>query len=741
MCSAFFLVQIILAQSKAILKGSVQDARTGAIIPMASIFTKNYQESTFSNQKGNYQLLLKKQKYQFMISSVGYHILYQNIDVTRDTIYNIKLEPKNIQLSTITLSAKSKKEIGVQSVSNLNLKLRPIQNAQDLLKTIPGLFIAQHAGGGKSEQIFLRGFDNDHGTDFAILVDDIPINLPSHAHGQGYADLHFLIPETIDKIDFGLGPYNASKGNFTTAGYVDFKTKQKLNHSSIKLEAGQFETLRALGMFNIINNKNNNAYLATEYLSTDGPFESSQNFNRINLFGKYSSLISSTDKIDITVSHFKSQWDASGQIPQRAVDSGFISRFGAIDDTEGGNTTRTNFKFGHDKYITQNSSIKSFIYASQYEFELFSNFTFFLEDPINGDQIRQKEERVIFGMNSEYNSTFSINDISGNFQMGISLRNDQTKDTELSHTLNRQETLNQFVLGDINETNLAAYIGTSLSYNKWTFNPSVRIDYFDFKYNDALLTTYKTQNKSKSAISPKFNFLYNQSNKLQFYLKGGKGFHSNDTRVVVAKENGNTLPAAVSGEVGFMWKPMSKMFLSMGYWSLNLEQEFVYVGDAGIVEPSGRTKRQGIDFNYRYQPLSWLFFNLDANHTLAQFTDESENMNYIPLAPDFTMSSRITLNHKIGIYGSVNVRYLDDRPANENNSIIAEGYTVTDLSVGYKWRKINLGLQIQNLFNTEWNETQFATVSRLEDEIEPIEEINFTPGTPFFIKSSIQYNF
>ena len=266
---------------------------------------------------------------------------------------------------------------------------------------------------------------------------------------------------------------------------------------------------------------------------------------------------------------------------------------------------------------------------------------------------------------------------------------------------------------------------------KWTFNPSVRLDYFDFKYNDKLVPEYKTQEASKVIVSPKFNILYNPTKNLQLYLKTGKGFHSNDTRVVVTDNNKRTLPAAYGYDLGYIWKPTPKMFLNMTYWYLYLEQEFVYVGDAGIVEPSGETERLGVDLSYRYQPFTSLNWNLDANYTHARSINEPEKMNYIPLAPSLTLASGLNFKFKSGLYTGVNVRHLADRPANEDNSLVAEGYTITDLNAGYKWKNMNFGIQIQNLFNTEWNETQFATESRLQNETQSTEEIHFTPGTPF----------
>ena len=310
----------------------------------------------------------------------------------------IVLEEKRYQLDELIITEELN---AMRTISKLDLNTSPVNSSQEVLRKVPGLIIGQHAGGGKAEQLFLRGFDVDHGTDVSISVDGMPVNMVSHAHGQGYSDLHFLIPETIQKIDFGKGPYYGQQGDFNTAGYVDFSTRDYLKDSQISMSVGDFNSLRTLGLFNLLGNtKRQNAYLAAEYIATDGPFESPQNFNRLNLFGKYVIFSPENDKLSLTASHFTSRWDASGQIPQREVDNGNITRFGAIDDTEGGQTERTNFNVEFSKYISDDTRLKTNAFYSNYSFELYSNFTFFLEDPVNGDQIKQQEERHIFGVNT-----------------------------------------------------------------------------------------------------------------------------------------------------------------------------------------------------------------------------------------------------------------------------------------------------------------------------------------------------
>lgn len=718
-----------------VIKGKVVDI-DGIPVESAYLVNTTSQSHAHSNEFGMFSIDKTAFGDVLKISALGYKKMNFTITSSDDSIV---LEDDIFRLNEIIIQPKLS---AMNMISKIDLQTTPVNSSQEILRKVPGLFIGQHAGGGKAEQLFLRGFDIDHGTDIAISVDGMPVNMVSHAHGQGYADLHFLIPETVDKIDFGKGPYYSNKGDFATAGYVGFQTKDKLEESSIGLEIGQFNTLRTVGLFNLLGNqKTQSAYIATEYILTDGPFDSPQNFNRMNLFGKYSAILSDNSKFSILASRFTSKWDASGQIPQRLVDNGTITRFGAVDDTEGGNTSRTNFNASLSKPIDENTFLKANAFYSNYQFELYSNFTFYLEDPINGDQIRQKENRNIFGLNAELNNKKKLNEIDLLLQYGVGFRADATKDTELSHTLNRNTTLEQIKLGDIDESNLFAYLNSEFNFGKLMISPAIRLDYFKFNYQDKLAAAYETQSESKVKLSPKLNFIFSQNNNLQFFVKSGMGFHSNDTRVVVENNGKEILPAAIGTDIGTIWKPFPTLILNSALWYLFLEQEFVYVGDAGIVEPSGKSKRMGIDLGLRYQLNDWLYFDADANYTYARSIDEPNGQDYIPLAPDFTTTGGLSFQKANGFSGGIRYRYLENRPANEDNSIVAKGYFVSDMNVNYQYEEITFGIAIENIFNTEWNETQFATESRLQNEPEPVEEIHFTPGTPFFIKGKISYSF
>jgi outer membrane receptor protein involved in Fe transport len=718
------------------LTGKIIDRQKQPIVGAYVLITNNDHHS-HTNSLGLFELDKAEIGDTIIVSHIGFKTKRLIVEKTSSQMI-IWLDEQIIELSNVTILPTLD---AINLFSKVDLGITPVNSSQELLLKVPGLIIGQHAGGGKAEQIFLRGFDIDHGTDIDITVDGIPVNMVSHAHGQGYADLHFVIPETVDKIDFGKGPYYSDHGNFATAGYVAFNTKNRLDNSSIKLEYGSFNTRKIRSMFSLLNTDTESAYIATEYSINDGPFESSQNFGRINLMGKFTKRLQSEDEISILISHFMSQWDASGQIPTRLVEDGSISRFGAIDDTEGGATNRTNLKFDYIKNIDTKTYIKNSIYLSSYDFELYSNFTFFLEDPVNGDQIRQKEDRQIFGINSEWGSFLELGRTSGLIRIGAGLRNDHVKDVELSRTVRRQTITKSLKLGDTDETNFFGFINGEFEMGKLVVNPALRIDAFNFAYYDKLAPQYKTLTAQRVIASPKLNVLYNQSENMQFYLKSGLGFHSNDTRVVVAKSGQQILPAAKGADLGIIWKPFSKLLVNAALWILQLDQEFVYVGDVGIVEPSGMTIRKGVDIGLRYEVFSHLFLYTDLNYAHARSIADPEGANYIPLAPYFTATGGLNVINYENFGGGIKFRMIADRPANQDYSIVARGYAIIDWNINYNLEKFNIAMSISNLLNKEWNETQFATTSRLDDEKIPVDEIHFTPGAPISFKVGITYKF
>lgn len=647
----------------------------------------------------------------------------------------IYLAPASISLKAVSVVGTLNKSV-YRTISDLDIHTRPIANSQEVLRIVPGLFIGQHAGGGKAEQLFLRGFDIDHGTDVSISVDGMPVNMVSHAHGQGYADLHFLIPEMIERVNFSKGPYTAEKGNLNTAGFVDFKTKDVLSNNFVKVEAGQFNTGRIAAGMNLLSEKkrnvDHNLLVAGELSYTDGYFDVPQYFSRFNGILKYSNRISKSSTLQLQATGFKSKWDASGQIPDRAVAAGLIGFYGAIDSTEGGATERYNVSAGVKTDFKNGAHWQNQLYYSKYKFELYSNFTFFKNDPVNGDQIRQKEDRSILGWNSNFQT--SVNGFLANtyFKTGIFTRVDLVKDIELSHTKLKTITLDRIRLGDVHETNSGAYASLNSSLgSKWEATAGLRFDYFTNYYFDKLVDT--SGRASNAILSPKFQLQYTANKRTKFYLYLGRGFHSNDTRVTVVEKR-KALPAAYGLDLGMVTKVGPKLLIQTAVWYLMLDQEFIYVGDEGVVEAGGKTKRIGFDLSARYEIAKNLFAEFDVNLAKPRSMDVPKEEAYIPLAPIVTSTGGFTYRATNKWNGSFRYRYMGDRPADEFNQVIAKGYFVADLLVNYTQEKWDIGLSVQNLFNIKWKETQFNTESKLYNEVTPVTEIHFTPGTPLFAK-------
>ena len=727
-CLVAFLT---ITNAQTIVKGKVIDANTNEPLEAVTIKSRGNNNTTVTDKLGKFSIRTDDNLSTLVVSYIGY-TSKEFSPAANENI--ITLDKGNMNLEEVIITG-SLNDNYFNTISKIDLNLRPARSAQEFLRIVPGLFIAQHAGGGKAEQIFLRGFDIDHGTDIQVSVDGLPVNMVSHGHGQGYADLHFLIPELVNNIDYGKGPYYADHGNLNTSGYVNMQTVKSIDKSKIQVEGGQFNNFRALGMFNLLpkSNTKQNAYIASEFLYFDGPFESPQNFKRFNIFGKYNKAVGKNTQLSFFTSAFSSKWNASGQVPERAIKNGLIKRFGAIDDTEGGNTHRYNISAGTTTGFDNGNLLETQLFYSRYNFELYSNFTFFLEDDVNGDQIRQVDERDIVGLNTKYIINRYKGEAKFKTTIGLNFRADQTYNTELSHTKDRNVTLEQIQLGDISESNTGIFLDQKIEQKKWLINVGARLDYLHFKYKDEL-TTEQKPSRGKAIVSPKFNVQYTINPTVQLYLKAGKGFHSNDTRVVVANDGKEILPAAYGSDLGIILHPAKKLLLNAAVWYLYLRQEFVYVGDAGITEPSGKTRRVGADFSGRYQFTSHLFADANINLARGRFTESPKGEDYIPLAPTVTSTGGLSYQNNIGFNGSLRYRYVKNRPANENNTVTAKGYFVTDASINYSKPKFELGFVIENLFDTKWNEAQFDTESRLKDEPSPISELHFTPGVPFFAK-------
>lgn len=720
----------LAATAQQTISGKIIDRLTGQPVEYALVQLLQNGTLQAADKEGLFSIAGSADTVRLLISGIGYQTR-QAVFAAGEQPVTIALERGIVNLKELVLSTAP---LNNNTISKIDLHLRPVKSAQEMLRNVPGLFIAQHQGGGKAEQIFLRGFDIDHGTDIAITVDGLPVNMVSHAHGQGYADMHFIIPELVKKIDYGKGPYRAEHGNLNTAGYVDLETMEKLPNNRIQFESGRFNTQRGLAMLQLLNQTKQDAYIATEMLYSNGPFVNPQGFNRFNAQLRYNLQLSPRTKLSFTGSVLNSKWDAGGQLPQRAVEAGLVDRFGQLD-AESGYTGRINASVKLSGQLRNGSTWQQQAYYSCYHFNLYSNFTFYLNDSINGDQIRQREKRDIVGYQANYAFKNQLGNAQFTTTLGTGIRHDRTHNSELAHTINRKTLLDQVQLGDIAETNAWAFADEKIKTGKWIWNPSIRADFFRFAYQDKLMGTNAQQ--GRAIVSPKLTVQYNANKNLQLFVKAGKGFHSNDTRVVLNSTARNILPSAIGTDIGFNYKPLAGLLVNAAFWQLRSQQEFVYVGDEGIVEAGGRSQRIGADLSLRYQLTQHLFADANLNWARARALDEPKGNNRIPLAPTFTSTGGLQYQALSGFTGSLRYRYIKDRPANEDGSVTALGYFITDAALQYTGKKFELGLVAENIFNTRWNEAQFETTSRLRNEAAPVTELHFTPGNPFFIKATV----
>jgi outer membrane cobalamin receptor len=744
----YILLTVFTLSAQNIIRGKVIDGITQQPVEYASIKTGISGKSTVTDRFGNFRLSLPADTNTLLISYIGYTTKQiKTAGISGRVIIILNRGP--VDLKEVQISP-NLNNVSFHTLSALDLNLRPVNSSQDLMRLVPGLFIAQHMGGGKAEQIFIRGFDADHGTDINVSVDDMPVNMVSHIHGQGYADLHFLIPETVSTFDYGKGPYYTEKGDFSTAGYLNFTTRDALDKNVISLEGGRFNTFRGLAMINLLDSaarkKGENAYIAGEYNYTDGPFTFAEHYKRFNVFSKYSKQLNTNNKLSLSASAFTTTWRASGEIPERAVAAGTtaidangnaitvpeysnpIGRFGTIDSAQGGKTSRFNFIAKLNTDLGNNLTLDNEAYYTHYNFLLHVNTSFFAEDDILGDEQQQNQSRDMFG----YNGKLSKRNYWGNTiltsTVGLGTRFDRTYGTERTDVTEQYQFIDYIEFGNTNQNNSNIYLDETLQRGKWLFNAGARLDYFNFNFHD---TT-----KTDVVVSPKFNIQYTANDKVQLYLKTGKGFHSNSAITVIGNNNFETLPTAYGADLGLNWKPVPNLYINTALWYLYLQQEFVY-SDDGTIVPGGKTRRLGIDFSARYQLTNWLFADLNVNLARPRLADSAKNTGYLALAPTFTSTGGLDFKLHNGINGGLSYRYLHSRAGNNTGTLTADGYFVTDLKVNYTQKRYEIGLTIENLFNTQWNEFEAEEVSQLKGETAPVDQMSFTPGTPFAAKLRI----
>lgn len=632
-----------------------------------------------------------------------------------------------------------------QFIPDKEILLQPQGRPAQVLRLIPGFISVEHSGGaGKADQYFLRGFDADHGTDVAFFNDGMPINLRSHAHGQGYTDLNFIIPETIEGVDVSKGAYLPEFGDFTTAGAVNFRTRQMVNEGVVQGAGGQFDTQRYLLMLSPTKDKIK-TLIAGEGYYTNGPFQNDNRYFRSNLLGKMTTNLTSRDELSLTGTFHKSQWNASGEIPLRAVTSGMIDRFGAIDPSEGGKSTRSTARLNYHYDTPSGGEFFANAYGQYYRLDLFTNFTFFKENPVNGDGIQQSDRRVMYGGDIGYKQKADLAGLPTVGTIGLQSRVD-----DIHARLGTQTTRNSTGItsdSDILEASYAPFIKADLQPASWMrLAGGLRAETFTFDVRNrcASCPEQPAGRKTSSIVLPKMNLIVGPWVNTEFFANYGEGYHSNDARSAIAP-GASPLARARSYEVGARTKPWGPdgVELIATAWALDLKQELVFVGDAGTTEIRGPSRRRGVEFSARGQIWGPLYVNGSITYTKAEFT----NGDAIPLAPEVTAYGAVILKWPEGLTSQLQATYLGVRPLNEDRSIKSPSWLNFDLTERYQvpvklsYGRMEAFLFVQNLFNTKWEQATFAFQSRLRNEAQAVTDIHFVPGNPRMVMGGLAWYF
>ncbi|MDR2877999.1 MAG: TonB-dependent receptor [Chromatiales bacterium] len=629
---------------------------------------------------------------------------------------------------------------------------RPLLRTGELLEVVPGLIVTQHTGDGKANQYFLRGFNLDHGTDFSTTVDGVPANMPTHAHGQGYMDINFVIPELVDRIMYRKGTYYADLGNFSAAGTAEINYRSEMRpfaavtlgpHDYLRTVAGG--SVKAFG---------GNLLLGGELGKADGPWNVPEDLHKSNVLARWS-----RDGIDsdlaVEFSAYQSRWQATDQIPQRAVDGGLIGRYGSLDPTSGGDTHRyaLSAKGGNDFSAGR---LDYTIYGIDYGMQLYSNFTYAMEDPLRGDQFEQYDDRHVYGGSAKWEQPLTIGEREFLWRAGIDTRNDDISPVGLYLTEKRvrYETVRE---DHVNQWMTGIWTSLSTQVTSWMrAEVGARADRYDFDVkSDNPLNSGKD---NASIANPKLALSFGPWADTEFFAAAGGGFHSNDARggvISVDPSDGVTpvervtpLARARGYEIGMRSALIPFSQVSLSLWQLDLASELLFVGDGGTTEPSRPTRRRGVELGVYARPMQWLIIDADYAWSKARFRDDDDAGNYVPGALVDTASLGVTANAAHGWFSAARLRHLGAAPLIEDNSVRSSASTMVNLDVGrHITEHWTVTLSLFNVFDTKANdiayyyESQLPAIGAAPAEAAPVEDIHFHPVEPRTLRATVRYDF
>ena len=656
--------------------------------------------------------------------------------VLEEIIVNGKLE----HLSGAPTSA----SVGV--VTAEQLELRPVLRTGELLEVVPGLIVTQHSGDGKANQYFLRGFNLDHGTDLATSVDGVPVNMRTHAHGQGYTDVGFVIPELVSSIEYRKGTYYAEYGDFSAAGAVDMRYRDSVPKPVATLELGDNDYRRAL-LVGSAEALGGTWLVALERATNDGPWTLDEDLRRTNAVLRYSQK-SDASHFSVTAQGYDSEWRSTDQIPLRAVRDGSLDRFGFIDPTDGGESHR--YSLSADWTLEQErTQWRAQAYAIDYRLDLFSNFTY-ATDADNGDQFEQFDDRRIYGGQFSWTRAFTLGGRAQELSVGFQSRIDDIGRVALYRTQVR-ERLDTVRSDSVTETSYALYSTLTTQWApKVRTAIGVRADDYEFDVDSQL--ALNSGKRSDTQVSPKASLVLGPWRETEFFFNAGTGFHSNDARGTTARvdpsdgvtplDRVDPLVEARAAEVGLRTALLPNAQVSLSLWQLKLDSELVYVGDEGVTEASRASRRRGVEIGAIWNPVSWLIVDADYAWSRARFSESDPAGNRIPNAVDSVASVGVAVDLPGGWFGGARFRHFGSAPLIEDGSVRSNPTTLVNLEAGYRIAgRYKLSASVFNLFDAKDNDITYYYASQLQGEPEPVDDIHFHPVEPRTLRVSASVEF
>jgi outer membrane receptor protein involved in Fe transport len=604
----------------------------------------------------------------------------------------------------------------------------------EVLEAIPGMIVTQHSGAGKANQYFLRGFNLDHGTDFATTLAGMPVNERTHAHGQGYTDLNFMIPELVSRIDYYKGPYYASQGDFATAGAAEIRYRYVMPANSVSVTGGTNGYARSLAVGTRDAGDGHLLY-ALEAFHEDGPWVHPDNLHKLNGVLRYSLLTLVGGVWSVTGMAYDAKWSSTDQVPLRAVESGSVDRFGAVDPSDGGRGHRYSLSTDYEGPFA-GGRVRASAYAIRYYLSLFSNFTYFLDDPLNGDQLNQLDDRRTYGSLGSWARVGTFLGRPSILTLGWDVREDRLDPIGLYATRER-ERLSVTREDRVRETSYAAYAQQEMQWGDWLRTlAGIRADRYSFRVDNRV--GGDSSSRAASIASPKLSMILGPWSDTEGFVNYGEGFHSNDAR-------GDTTPLVRTrgGELGVRTQAIPGLQSSLALWALRFDSELVFAGDAGTTEAGRPSKRAGIEWSNRYAPMKWLLVDLDLAYTRARFSDEDPAGNRIPNALQAAAAVGVTLRELGPWTASLFGRYFGPRPLTEDSSVRSGSTTL--FNVQATWRvspALRLRMDVFNLLDRKADDVTYYYASRLPGEpAAGVNDLHFHPMESRSLRVGAIYTF